>query len=114
MYQVVLLAVGSLLFGPRLNSGSIVALGLMLFAFSLCAVSIVLVAGATFRTVNQVPALVNVGAMVFGGIGGALVPLEQLPGWAQAIAPGQTRPKSSSRKPTIPAGYWPTRAATLR
>ncbi|MFT7646308.1 MAG: ABC-2 type transport system permease protein [Candidatus Poriferisodalaceae bacterium] len=46
MYQVVVLAVGSLLFGLRLNSGSIVALGLMLFAFSFCAVSIVLVAGA--------------------------------------------------------------------
>jgi ABC-2 type transport system permease protein len=25
--------------------------------------------------------------MVFGGIGGALVPQEQLPGWAQALAP---------------------------
>ena len=39
------------------------------------------------QTVNQVQALINVGAMVFGGIGGALVPLEQLPGWAQAVAP---------------------------
>ena len=36
---------------------------------------------------NQLQALINIGALVMGGIGGALIPVEQLPGWAQAVAP---------------------------
>lgn len=87
LYQVVLLGAGAMFFGLRLNGGSAVALLLILASFSLCSVAIVLLAASTLRTVNQVQAIVNVGAMVFGGLGGALVPLEQLPGWARAIAP---------------------------
>ncbi len=87
LYQVLLLVVGGLLFGLEVEAKSLPALALVLLGFSLCAVAIVLLAAATLRTVNQVQALVNVGAMVFAGIGGALVPFEQLPGWAQAVAP---------------------------
>ncbi len=87
LYQVLLLAAGSMFFGLRLNGGSLLGLALVVAGFSFCTVSIVLLAAASFRTVNQVQALVNLGAMVFGGLGGALVPIEQLPGWARAIAP---------------------------
>ena len=87
LYQVLLLAVGAAVFGLDVEARSLPALAMVLVAFSLCAVAIVLLAGATFRTINQVQALVNVGGLVFAGLGGALVPLEQLPGWAQAIAP---------------------------
>lgn len=87
LYQVALLGAGSLFFGLRLNGGTPIGLVLLMISFAFCAVSIVLLATATFRTINQVNALVNVGAMVFGGIGGALVPFEQLPGWARAIGP---------------------------
>lgn len=65
-------------------------------------IALVLLMATTFRTVNQMSALQNVGAMVFGGLGGALVPFEQRPGFAQAIAPvtpaysGPTKPRSSS------------------
>ncbi len=86
-YQTVLLLAGGLAFGLRLDGGSPVALGLMVWAFAFCVVSIVLLGAATFRTVNQLQALINIGALVMGGIGGALIPVEQLPGWAQAIAP---------------------------
>lgn len=86
-YQTVLLVAGGLVFGLRLNGGSPVALGLMVWAFAFCVVSIVLLGAATLRTVNQLQALVNIGALVLGGIGGALIPIEQLPGWAQAISP---------------------------
>jgi ABC-2 type transport system permease protein len=41
---------------------------------------------ATFRTVNQVSAFQNVGAIAFAGLGGAFVPVGQLPGWAQGVA----------------------------
>ena len=87
LYQVVLLGAGALFFGLRLNGGSGLALLAMLAAFSFCLVALVVLAASTLRTVNQVQAIVNVGAMVFGGLGGALVPFEQLPGWAQAVAP---------------------------
>ena len=86
-YQFALLAAGWLLLGLRLNGGSAGALILVLFAFSFTTVSLVMLTAAAFRTINQSQALINVGAMVFGGVGGALVPFEQLPGWAQAIAP---------------------------
>jgi len=87
LYQIVLLGAGALFFGLRLDGGSALALLLIIMAFAFCLVAIVLLAAATFRTINQVQALINVGAMVFGGLGGALVPIEQLPGWARAIAP---------------------------
>lgn len=85
-FQATLLASGAMFFGLRAE-GSLMGLALVIVAFAFCVVSIVLLAAATFRTVNQVQALVNLGAMVLGGIGGALVPVEQLPGWAEAIAP---------------------------
>ncbi len=85
-FQSALLLSGAAFFGLRLK-GSFVALALMVVAFAFCVVSLVLLAAATLRTVNQVNALVNLGAMVLGGLGGALVPVEQLPGWAEAIAP---------------------------
>lgn len=87
LYQFALLGAGRVFFGLRLDGGSPLALIALVAVFSFCSVAIVLLAAATFRTINQVQALINVGAMVFGGIGGALVPFEQLPGWAQAIAP---------------------------
>jgi len=87
LYQVVLLGSGAAFFGLRLNGGSAIALLLVLIAFAYCSVAIVLLAASSLRTVNQVQAIVNVGAMVFGGLGGALVPFEQLPGWAQTVAP---------------------------
>jgi len=86
-YQFTLLGAGWVFFGLRLNGGSAAALVLVSLAFSFTTVSLVMLSAATFRTINQSQALVNVGAMVFGGVGGALVPFEQLPGWAQTIAP---------------------------
>jgi hypothetical protein len=39
------------------------------------------------RSVIQLNAITNAGAMLLGGLGGALTPVELLPGWAQAVAP---------------------------
>jgi len=86
-FQFVMLGAGGVFFDLRLNGGSPAALLLTVVSFAACVVAIVILAAATFRTVNQVQALVNLGAMVFGGLGGALVPVEQLPGWAEAVAP---------------------------
>lgn len=86
-FQLVLLGTGAALLGLRLDGGSPIALLLVVIAFAFCVVSILLCVAAALRTVNQLQVVVNVGAMVLGGLGGALVPNEQLPGWAQAIAP---------------------------
>ncbi len=85
-YQVVLMVVGGMFVGLRLR-GSVIAEFLVIVAYSVCLIALVLLFTATFRTINQVQAVVNLGAMLFGGLGGALVPLEQLPGWARAVAP---------------------------
>lgn len=86
-YQLALFVAGGLALGLRFNGGSPFALMLVSLGYAACIVSLVLLVSASFRTINQVNAFQNVGAMALGGLGGALVPLEQLPGWAQAIAP---------------------------
>jgi len=87
IFQLVLFASGALFFGLRLDGGSPVAVVLVVASYGFCVTSIVLLVAATLRTANQVNGLVNLGAMVFGGLGGAIAPVEQLPGWAQAVAP---------------------------
>lgn len=87
LYQTAVFLAGGLALGLRFNGGSPIAWLLVVIGYAACVVSLVLLAASTFRTANQVSAFQNVGAMAFGGLGGALVPLEQLPGWAQAIAP---------------------------
>ncbi len=86
-YQTALYVVGGLLLGLRPGLGSIPALALMIVAYSACVIALILLVASSFRTVAQVSGFQNVGAMVFGGLGGALVPLDQLPGWARVIAP---------------------------
>lgn len=87
LWQLALFTAGGLALGLRFDGGSPLAMLLIVIAYAMCVISMILLATATFRTVNQLSAFQNVGAMVLGGLGGALVPYEQLPGWAQAIAP---------------------------
>lgn len=87
LYSAALLIVGGLLVGLRLNGGSPLAVLLVLVAYACCIIALMLLATATLRTINQMSGFQNVGAMAFAGLGGALVPFEQLPGWAQAIGP---------------------------
>lgn len=87
LYSLALLLAGGLVVGLRLNGGSPLAVLVMLVAYACCVIALILLATATFRTVNQLNGLQNVGAMLFAGLGGALVPFEALPDWAQAVAP---------------------------
>lgn len=86
-YQTMLLLVGGLTLDLRFNGGSPLAVLAVMVAYSTLVVSFIMWASSSFRTVHQLNAVQNVGAMAFGGLGGALVPIEQLPGWAEAIAP---------------------------
>ena len=82
----VLLGGGGLLFGLRLE-GSVPAYVLVAVALGLMQISLGFMLLSLCRSVIQLNAITNAGAMLLGGLGGALTPVEMLPGWAQAIAP---------------------------
>jgi ABC-2 type transport system permease protein len=86
LFQCALFIAGGLALGLRLNGGSVLAALAVMLGYAMCIIAIIMFTTATFRTVNQMQAFQNVGAMAFAGLGGALVPISQLPGWAQAVA----------------------------
>ena len=55
--------------------------------FSISLVLLGIAVTAICRTAQQAQAFAIVGMVVFGAIGGALVPFSVLPGWAKTIAP---------------------------
>jgi ABC-2 type transport system permease protein len=67
--------------------GSLVALLPLVFAFALCLVMLGVLVTALCHTVQQANAVAFGGLVLFGAIGGALVPISVLPGWAHAVAP---------------------------
>jgi ABC-2 type transport system permease protein len=83
---LVLFAVGTPLFGLH-SRGPLVALIPMVIAFAICLVLFGVLVTALCHTVQQANAISYGGIVIFGAIGGALVPLEGLPGWAHRIAP---------------------------
>jgi ABC-2 type transport system permease protein len=87
VFQIMLLLAGGAGLGLRLNGGSPIAELVLMFAYACCIVALIMLTATTLRTVNQISAFQNVGAMAFAGLGGALVPVSQLPGWARVIAP---------------------------
>jgi ABC-2 type transport system permease protein len=56
-------------------------------AFAICLVTLGVMITSLCHTIQQVSAFAFGGLVLFGALGGALVPLEVLPGWARAIAP---------------------------
>ena len=83
---VLLFGLGCLLMGLRVEGSwlSLVAVGI---AFSLNLICTGLAVISICRTFMQVNALVNVAALLFAGLSGALVPFGLLPVWARAISP---------------------------
>lgn len=82
----VMFGAGTLLFDLNIR-GSIGALLCLSAALIVMEVALGFMLLALCRSVLQLNAATNVGAMILGGIGGAVTPVETLPGWAQAIAP---------------------------
>lgn len=84
--QAVLLGAGVVLFGLRFR-GSVAGAVAVLVALALCLTALGTLLAAVLKTDQQLNVVANLGAMVLGGIGGSLVPVALLPGWAQAVAP---------------------------
>ena len=83
---VLLFVVGMAVFGMQVN-GSMLGIGVMMVACVAMLVAFSMLLTAVLKTANQLMAVVNLAAMVLAGIGGALAPVDVLPGWAQVIAP---------------------------
>jgi ABC-2 type transport system permease protein len=67
--------------------GAIVALVPLVIAFGCCLVMLGVMITALCRTLQQASACAFGGLVLFGAIGGALVPIDVLPSWARAVAP---------------------------
>jgi ABC-2 type transport system permease protein len=83
---VVIFATGVVVFDLRIRGG-VAALAPLVVAFSICLVLLGVAVTAVCRTAQQANAFGIVGMVLFGAIGGALVPFNVLPGWARTIAP---------------------------
>jgi ABC-2 type transport system permease protein len=83
---LVIFAIGVPLFHLH-SRGPFTALVPLIAAFATCLVMLGVMITALCRTIQQVSAFAMGGLVLFGALGGALVPLEVLPGWARAVAP---------------------------
>jgi ABC-2 type transport system permease protein len=71
-------------------TGSPLALALVSLAFGAMVLTVGLAAAAVFATIQQLDAATNLGAIVLGGLGGAVVPVAMLPAalaWAAPLSP---------------------------
>ena len=85
--QAVLFGSSVLLLGLHIT-GSLLALGALIAAFTICLLAFGLICAAFIRDAEQLNTVGNLGAILLGGLGGGLAPVAVLPGWAQAVAPG--------------------------
>ena len=81
-----LLGGGIVLFDLEIT-GSWAAFALVAAALAVMEIALGFMLLALCRSVMQLNAITNAGTLVLGGLGGAMAPVELMPGWAQAIAP---------------------------
>ncbi|HEU5151521.1 MAG TPA: ABC transporter permease [Iamia sp.] len=81
-----LLGGGALLFGLEMR-GSWAAFLLVAVALGVMNLALGFMLLALCRSSMQLNAIASGGAMLVGGLAGAVTPVETLPGWAQAVAP---------------------------
>jgi ABC-2 type transport system permease protein len=83
---VVVFVAGIVIFDLRIR-GEVIALIPLVVSFSVCLVLLGVAVTAFCRTAQQAGSFATAGMVLFGAIGGALVPISVLPDWARAIAP---------------------------
>jgi ABC-2 type transport system permease protein len=82
----ILFGLGGLVFGLHVR-GSVVGLILVAATLAVCLICFGFALLAVCRSIMQLNAASNLGALAYSGLGGAFTPISALPGWAHAIAP---------------------------
>jgi ABC-2 type transport system permease protein len=85
LQQAVVLGFGMAAFGLRVPDPGLVALAVL--AWGLCLLGIGATLGAVLRSQSELNVCYDVGGVALTALGGGLVPLSALPGWAHAVAP---------------------------
>jgi ABC-2 type transport system permease protein len=83
--QAVVLAFGVAVFGLRIPDPALLAVAVGSWALALLSVGAML--GAVVRSQSELNVAYDIGGILLSAMGGALVPLAELPGWARAMAP---------------------------
>jgi ABC-2 type transport system permease protein len=85
LQHVVLFGFGVAFLDFKVN-GAWLAVALLALAFAVMVLAAGLAAAAALGTVQQLNAVTNLGTMLLAGLGGALVPVMELPKWVQPAA----------------------------
>lgn len=107
--QAEVLAFGVVAFGLRVASPLLLVVAVTAWAFALLGLGTAL--GAVLRSQSELNMAYDIGGVVLTALGGALVPLSVLPGWAAAAAPASPGYWAMSALHAALAGQ---AAATLR
>lgn len=83
--QAVVISFGIVVFGLRVRSLGLVTLAITCWALALLGIGATF--GAMLRSQGELQVAYDIGGVLLSALGGAMVPLASLPGWARAIAP---------------------------
>ncbi len=84
--QAVVLAFGVAAFGMRVANVGLAVAAIISWVLALLGIGAAL--GSLLRSQSELNVAYDIGGVLLSALGGALVPLARLPGWARAIAPG--------------------------
>lgn len=93
--QVLIIGFGTLVFGLKVADVGLVSIVVGVWVFTLLCLGTAL--GALARSHSELAVFYDLGGITLTVLGGALLPLSMMPGWARAIAP-------------VSPGYWAMRA----
>jgi ABC-2 type transport system permease protein len=85
LQQIVVICFGVVVFGLRVVNPFLLAVAITSWALALLGIGATL--GAVLRSLGELNAAYDIGGVLLSALGGALVPLTLLPGWAQRMAP---------------------------
>jgi ABC-2 type transport system permease protein len=83
--QAVVIGFGVVVFGLHVASLELLAVAIAAWALALLGIGATF--GAMLRSQSELNVAYDMGGVLLAALGGAMVPLASLPGWAQAIAP---------------------------
>jgi ABC-2 type transport system permease protein len=83
--QAEVIGFGAVAFGLRISDPALLALAVLSWALALLGMGMAL--GALLRSQSELNVAYDIGGLLFSALGGALIPPDELPGWARTIAP---------------------------